>query len=104
MTTTLLSSIAGSLLSLLFSYLPGLSDWYAQLGVNPDDGGTRKRLLMLALLCLTALASFGLACSDWGWGFGLALTCDRSGAVELVSALVFAIMANQSTYKISPQK
>jgi len=65
MTTTLLSSIAGSLLSLLFSYLPGLSDWYAQLGVNPDDGGTRKRLLMLALLCLTALASFWL-----GLGFG----------------------------------
>ena len=77
MTTTLLSSIAGSLLSLLFSYLPGLSDWYAQLGVNPDDGGTRKRLLMLALLCLTALASFGLACSGWGSAFGMALNCER---------------------------
>jgi len=59
---------------------------------------------MLALLCLTALASFGLACTGWGSAFGLALTCDRSGAVELISALVFAIMANQSTYKISPQK
>jgi hypothetical protein len=56
---------------------------------------------MLALLCLTALASFGLACSDWG--FGLALTCDRSGAVELVSTLVFAIMTTMSTYKISPK-
>jgi hypothetical protein len=58
---------------------------------------------MLALLCLTALASFGLACSDWGWGFGLALTCDRSGTVELVSTLVFAIMTTMSTYKISPK-
>jgi len=58
---------------------------------------------MLALLCLTTLASFRLGCLGRGSTFGLALTCDRSGAVELVSALVFAIMANQSTYKVSLQ-
>lgn len=108
MDATFISTAAAAILSLLFSYLPGLSDWYANLGSGPqgDDGGTRKRLVMLALLVLVAGATFGLTCAGWGDllnGAGIALRCDRPGLVELLRALVFAVMANQSVYKITPR-
>ena len=69
MTTETLTLLAGTILSLGFSYIPGLSDWYRRLGETPDgegDGGTRKRLVMLALLVLSAAGGFALACSGWG--------------------------------------
>ena len=106
MTMETLSLLAGTLLSLGFSYLPGLSAWYSRLGKTPeggDDGGTRKRLVMLGLLGFTAGISFALACSGWGASAGLQLSCDQAGAVGLARALVLAIIANQSIYKISPQ-
>lgn len=109
MDATFISTAAAAFLSLLFSYLPGLSQWYARLGSGPggEDGGTRKRLVMLALLVLVAGGAFGLACSGWGdllGEAGEALRCDRPGLVELLRALFFALMANQSVYKISPKK
>lgn len=103
MTTETLSLLAGSLLSLGFSYVPGLAGWYDRLGEGGSDGGTAKRLVMLALLVLVAAGAFGLACSGWGSAVGLALTCDQSGAAGLVRALVLAIVANQSTHAISPR-
>jgi hypothetical protein len=109
MDATFISTAAAAILSLLFSYLPGLSEWYARLGSGPggEDGGTRKRLLMLALLVLVAGGAFGLTCAGWGDLLGAAgagLRCDRPGLVELLRALFFALMANQSVYKISPKK
>ena len=117
MTVEMLSILAGSLLSLLFTYLPGLSEWYQRLDDGwlvseplvdtPDcelpDGGTRKRLVMLACLTLTAGASFGLACSGWGTYFGLSLSCTQGGAAELLRAFILALIANQSTHRISPR-
>ena len=108
MSAEMLSILAGSLLALLFAYTPGLADWYQQLGMGSDgrpaDGGTRKRLVMLACLALTACASFGLACSGWGQDFGLPLTCSQAGAAELLKAFVLALAANQSTHQISPRR
>jgi hypothetical protein len=117
MTVEMLSILAGSLLSLLFAYLPGLSEWYQKLGDEPlgdeplgdppdgklPDGGTRKRLVMLACLALTAGASFGLACSGWGTYFGLSLSCTQGGAAELLRAFILALIANQATHRISPR-
>lgn len=115
MTTETLTLLAGSLLSLGFSYIPGLSGWYNRLGEGGEagsdggadrqrsDGGTSKRLVMLALLVLVAAGAFGLACSGWGTTLGLALTCDQPGAAGLVRALALALIANQSTYAISPR-
>ena len=106
MTTETLTLLAGTLLSLGFSYIPGLSAWYSRLGMTPDgesDGGTRKRLVMLALLALSAGGSFALACSGWGASAGLRLSCDQTGAVGLARVLVLAIIANQATFKISPR-
>lgn len=107
MNAEMLSILAGSLLALLFAYTPGLADWYGQLGAGsegqPEDGGTRKRLVMLACLALTASAIFGLACTGWGQAFGLTLSCTDAGAAELIKAFVLALAANQSTHRISPR-
>ena len=97
MTPQLLSSLAGITLSLLFSYIPGLSSWYETLTA------TYKRLVMLFLLALTSVASFGLSCLGWLPYFNLDIACTEQGAVELLSAFVLALVANQSTYLITPK-
>jgi hypothetical protein len=96
MTPESLSIIAGILLSLAASYLPGFSAWFAALDA------TYKRLLMLACLAAAAAASFGLACIP---GSPLAtVTCDQPGAWTIAQAFVAAAIANQTTYLLSPQK
>jgi hypothetical protein len=101
---TTLSTVASAVLSLGFSYVPRLRDWYNKLGVNADgsdDGGTAKRLVMLVLLVLVVLVVFGLSCAGLGAGLELNVTCDQPGAIGLVKALVFAIAANQGTYMLT---
>ena len=80
MTPQSLSTAAAILLSLLFSYVPGLSDWYGNL--DP----VRKRLIMLGMLIAVALGSLALACAGWSESPGIPLACDQPGAVaDLVS-------------------
>jgi len=95
MTPELLASIFASLLSLLMSYAPGFSAWYTPLG------GAAKKLVMLALLVVIAAACYGLACADLGALLGLNLSCDAAGLNTLLSCLLAALAANQSTYLIS---
>jgi len=78
MTAEMISASAGILLSLVFSYVPGLSDWF-----NALDGA-HKRLVMLAALVLPA--------------------CSQAGLLSLLEALIAALVANQATYMISPKK
>ena len=98
-----LAGLAGMLLSILFAYVPGLSGWYARLGEDQaeESGGVYRRLVMLTALLVTALGSYGLACSGSGAEVGLALTCDRSGLAGLLRALVLALAANQATYLLA---
>ncbi len=88
-----LSLIAGSALSLLFSYTPKLSGWYYKL----DD--TTKRLVMLVALIAVTAGSFGLACSGWLRG----VTCDQNGAETMIVSFILAAMANQGTNGLSPR-
>jgi len=97
MSAETLSLIAGAILSLCFSYIPGLSERFDAL--IP----TEKRLIMLGMLVLVALAVYGLACFGWGQDWRVFLTCDRSGLSELIKQLIIAIVANQGIYAISPQ-
>lgn len=92
----LIVMIAATALSLIFSYLPGVSDWFAKL--DP----TRKRLLMLGILFLAVLLIFGVTCANLVAIAGL--TCDRATLVQLVQALVLAAIANQTTFQLSPQR
>jgi len=92
MTADVLALYAGAVLSLLASYVPGLSGWY--------DGleGTYKRLLMAGLLLLVGIGVVGLACAKVG---SIPVTCDQAGVEGVVRAFVLALIANQSAYKIT---
>ena len=109
LTETVLSAIAGVILSLLFSYVPRLRDWFKSLGDQPDghNDGTKKRLVMAGLLLLSTLAAFGLSCTSFGVDLlvrlNLVLTCDRTGIIDSIVAYGAAVIANQSAYQISPR-
>jgi hypothetical protein len=97
MTSETLSLVAGILLSLAFSYVPGLREHFDAL--DP----TRKRLVLLGALLAVSIAIYGLACSSWGAGWGVALSCDRRGLAELVRILVLAVVASQAAYQLAPR-
>lgn len=94
-TVELLSTIAGIVLSLAASYLPGFDAWYAGLD------GNRKRLVMLGLLAAASATVFGLSCAGW---FSPLVTCDKPGVERLLSVFISAVIANQAAYAISPKR
>jgi len=98
MSAASLSLIAGTALSLLFSYIPRADGKFKKLD------GVYKRLIMLGGLVLVSGSVYGLSCIGWGSAWGITVTCDQPGALGLVGSFVLAMIANQSTYAISPQK
>lgn len=90
-----LSLLAGSLLSLLFSYVPKLNDWF-----NAQDT-TTKRLVMAGSLLVVSVVVFGSACATLNLPF--TVSCDKDGAVGLVTTFLSALVANQATFLISPK-
>jgi hypothetical protein len=101
-----LTIIAGAILSLAFSYIPGLKTSYAAPSAEPLSA-EMKRLVMLGLLLLVVAGVFGLACSRFGAYLseaGIKVPCDEPGLVGLVCSLVLAVMANQSTHLITPRR
>jgi hypothetical protein len=94
MTVEQLGALAGVLLSLAFSYVPGLSDKYATLDK------VKKSLVMLGLLALVAVGTLLLSCVN----ILSAVACTQAGALSLLSTFVAAAVANQTTYLLSPQK
>jgi len=97
MSVETLTAIAGAILSLAFSYLPGLNRWYQALD------GTAKRLLMLAVLTVTAFAVYALACTPYAGLLQIPLTCDAAGAISLLRLLLSALIANQAVYSLTPR-
>ena len=93
MSSELLAAIAGIVLSLACSYIPGLSTKFAKLQ------SSTKRLIMAGLLLLTGAAAFGLSCA----GVFSTVTCDKAGILGLVSHFITALIANQSAYTLSPE-
>ncbi len=91
-----LSLVTGTLLSLIFSYLPGVHNSYSNL--EP----TMKRLIMLGLLLVVSGSIYGLSCLGWVQEWGVAITCNQSGLMALIRQTAIAIIANQSIYAISP--
>jgi hypothetical protein len=93
-----LSLIAGTVLSLTFSYVPGLHDRF-----DPLDA-TNKRLILLGLLVVCAGLIYELGCLGWGASWGIQVSCDRAGLASFLEQLVLAVIANQGTYGISPRR
>jgi len=90
----LIAMASGVILSLVFSYIPGLSHWYGDLA--PD---LKRAIMALALIVVTA-GIYGLNC----WGvISVDLGCNADGALQAVTALFLALAANQATHQISPK-
>lgn len=98
MTTLELTTYASIVLSLVFSYVPSLSDWYAV------QSATNKRLVMLAALVVVTLGAFGISCTPLAVTLGLTVACTTAGAYALIPAFVAAVIANQATFVISPER
>jgi len=93
MTQLELSALAGIVTSLLFSYVPGLREWF-----DPLIGDT-KRLLQLSVAFVVAWAIFGLSCAEVLSTF----TCDWPGILEVTRLIVAFLVANQTTYSLTPR-
>jgi len=92
-----LALIAGGVLALLFSYIPGLNASFAGLGSEV------KRLIMAGLLFLVAGSIYGLACAGVGASLDISVLCTQEGFLGLVKVFVLAVIANQSAYAIAPR-
>lgn len=95
MNETQLAALAGLILSLLFSYVPGLKSWF--------DAKTtvEKQEFMGGLLVVIAAVIFGLACAGLGASLGIGIECSISGAWGFLQVLIAALVANQSVYLIT---
>ena len=89
----LLSGIAGAVLSLGFTYIPGLSDWY---GAQTKQV---KQLIMLACLVLATLGAYAVTC--WQLFSIPGLVCGEPGIRTLVAAFLVAMAVNQATYPLT---
>lgn len=91
MTSETLGSIVGVLLSLGFSYIPGLQTYF--------DGLSReaKQATMGVVLVVAAVGVFALSC------FNVldSVSCTKDGAFGLVKVLIAALVANQGTYLLT---
>ena len=97
MTPEMIAGLAGFIISLAFTYIPGLNVKFA--GLVKET----QQLIMLALMALVSLGAFGLACAGIAADFGLAVECSQSGAISLFTSFVLAIAANQGTNKVFPK-
>ena len=98
MSDSQLSLFAGALLSLAFSYIPKLKDWF-----DAKDS-TTKRLIMAGALLVVSLGIFGAACGQILNGLPITAVCDKNGAVAILQNFIIALVANQATFTITPQK
>jgi hypothetical protein len=96
-TAEVLAATAAILLSLLFSYVPGFTNFFEKLAPNS------KRLVMLALLAITAVGAFGVSCAGWGDLADPMVACTQAGFWGLAKVFVTALIANQAAYLISPK-
>ena len=80
-------------LSLAFSYIPGLNAKFAALQSD------YKRLIMLGALLVVSAGALGLACI----GRFDAYTCDVDGVWQALETFVLAAIANQSAYALTPK-
>lgn len=88
-----LALLAGTLLSLAFSYIPGLKERFEK------QTSETKRLIMAGSLLVVSLFTFGSACVNLGLPFDI--TCDQAGAVGLATTFLLSLVSNQATYQIT---
>lgn len=97
-TASQLSEGAAIVISLCFSYAPGLKTWY-----DLQDK-VRKSLVMLAALVVVSGGLYGLACAQLTILLGpITLTCTSASLQGLIGTLFQAAVYNQATFLFSPR-
>ena len=91
LTPEFLSYVAGILLSLAFSYIPGLKDKFDTLSSG------YKSLVMLGLLAVAVGVIFSASCL----GYTNAPACTAEGAKSLIPLFIAAAIANQVTHSFT---
>ncbi len=90
-----LPAIAGAVLSLLFSYVPGLESWYA------GQEAVYKRLIMLTLVVGVSVAVYALGCAGL---ISTTVTCDKAGLMAGINVFFSVLVANQAAFLITAKK
>jgi hypothetical protein len=96
MTSEQLAATSGIVLSLVFSYVPGLS------AVWDKATPVTKRLVMAFLLLVIAAVIYLFACTNVP-EMAAGVTCTRESLLQLVNVFIAALIANQAAYMISPK-
>ena len=91
--STLLAGLAGAVLSLGFSYIPGLNGWYEA------QSKQIKQLIMLACLVVATLGTYAVTC--WDLLSIPGLVCGEPGIKTLIVAFGAAMVVNQATYPLT---
>lgn len=94
MTPETIASLAGLIISVIFSYFPILRVKYAALSEE------LKSVIMIALMILAGFAAWGAGCIGW---VETNLACDVSSVQKLIWLILVAIATNQGVHRISPQ-
>lgn len=99
MTDSIVSLWAGILLSLIFSYVPGVKERF------DARSATEKRLIMLAALLVVSIGLFAAACGKVLGNVPIiqTISCDQNGLVTVATYFVLALIANQAAYLVTPK-
>jgi len=87
----LLAAVAGMVISLVCSYVPGIAPRWAGL-----DGAWKRFCMALALIFVSAII-VALSCA----GVLQGVECSQKGVWAVLSALFSALVVNQSVYAIT---
>lgn len=91
-TPELLGGIFAGALSLVFTFVPSVRDWY-----DPMPEAKKRQVNAIGTL-LIALGIFGLACFSLAADFGLGIACTRADGVKLFNVLFYTFGANLLVY------
>lgn len=92
--STWISAAAGTLLTLLASYLPGFNKKFASLST-----AGKQLWMLLAIVVVTAIIAILTFTRVWP----NTIPPTKDGAVALVIIFIETVIANQAVYKIVPQ-
>lgn len=95
-TPEVLAAVSGAVLSLVFSYVPGLNSTFDRL--TP----TAKRLTMAAILLLVSIGTAFWACTSPGATTRFTTCLGGTDWRSVLTTYIYALMANQATHQISP--
>lgn len=84
-----LAIVAGTVLSLVLSYAPGVAKVYEELTKEA------KQAVNLGLMTLVAVAVFGLSCAN---RLDVNILCTLDGALDLVLLILYGLIATQGIY------